>query len=168
MWISAYKSNQGTSLTTCCSRAANALSYWRPRSSARHSAPKETAQVVKYASVLGLRWGAVSDGQHLKLYDAPVPNVTPENRLVFEVDLAGHKDREDFEVRTFPDLILLSKENMLAGEKLAERAAQEGVRELLTTPDSETVSALRDELKDRKRMHLTNAQLAEVLSDLLG
>jgi hypothetical protein len=130
--------------------------------------PKEAAQVVKYASVLGVRWGAVSDGRYLKVYDPRVPHVKAEDRLVFEVDLAGYKDREDFDVRIYPDLELLSKESMVAGDGLERRAAQEAVRELLTTPGSKTVSALRDELKNKKLIHLGENELAEVLSELLG
>jgi predicted type IV restriction endonuclease len=53
---------------------------------------KEAAQVVKYASVLGVRWGIVTDGQYIKVFDPRVPHVSPENRLVFEVDLAGYRD----------------------------------------------------------------------------
>lgn len=130
--------------------------------------PKEAAQVVKYASVLGLRWGLVTDGRYVKLYDAPVPNVTPANRLVFELDLAGYGDREDFEVSVYPDLSLLSKSAIENGAPLEERAAQEGIRELLTTPDSATLSALRKELQAKKLTHLGDQQLVDLLSELLG
>jgi hypothetical protein len=129
---------------------------------------KEAAQVVKYASVLGLRWGAVTDGQHLKIYDAPVPNVPPEERLVLELDLAGFADREDFEVAIYPDLALLSKNNVGSGTRLEERAAQTGIRELVTSAGSKTLAALQEELKNKKKTDLTNEQLADLLAGLLG
>lgn len=129
---------------------------------------KEAAQVVKYASVLGLRWGVVTDGRYLKLYDARVPQVAPEDRLVFELDLAGYKDREDFEVLLASDLMLLSKESVEADTPLEERAAREGVREILTFPGSTTVKELRGELKKRKLVHLDEGQLTDLLSDLLS
>jgi predicted type IV restriction endonuclease len=60
----------------------------------RSTSTAAAAQVVKYASVLGLRWGIVTDGRYLKVYDPRIPNVKSEERLVFEVDLAGYSDRE--------------------------------------------------------------------------
>lgn len=38
---------------------------------------KEAAQVVGYCANLGVRWGAVTDGRHFKLYDAPVLGMAP-------------------------------------------------------------------------------------------
>jgi hypothetical protein len=35
-------------------------------------------------------------------------------RLIFEVDVAGYRDREDFEVRLYPDIHLLSKASLTA------------------------------------------------------
>jgi hypothetical protein len=128
---------------------------------------KHAAQVVKYAAVLGLRWGIVTNGRILRLYDARVPDVEPEQRLVFEVDLAGYTDREDFDVTVFPNMALLLKTE-LPGNALALRAAQEAIRELLTTPTSSTLNALRNELDKRKLMRLTAADLTGLLSELLG
>jgi predicted type IV restriction endonuclease len=58
--------------------------------------PKEAGQVVAYCSNLGVRWGAVTNGRYLKLYDAPMLGVPPEERLVLSVNLADYKDRDDF------------------------------------------------------------------------
>src|SRR4051794_21524626 len=58
--------------------------------------PKEAGQVVKYCSVLGLRWGLLTNGRLLQLYDAPVTGVMPEDRLVLEIDMNDWADREDF------------------------------------------------------------------------
>jgi predicted type IV restriction endonuclease len=43
---------------------------------------KEAAQVVQYCSTLGVRWGAVTDGRFIKVYDAPVLGVPPDERVV--------------------------------------------------------------------------------------
>jgi predicted type IV restriction endonuclease len=128
---------------------------------------KEAAQVVKYASVLGVRWGVLTDGRFLKLYDPRVPDVTPENRLVFELDLAGYQDREDFEVRIFDaDLALLSRE-AIAGGGLERRAAKEALRELLTDVSSAAVRALQSELRNKKLIQLGIAELTDLLAELL-
>jgi predicted type IV restriction endonuclease len=68
---------------------------------------KEAAQVVAYCSNLGVRWGAVTDGRHLKLYDAPMLGVPPHERQVLSVDLSDYKDRDDFEARIYPELQLI-------------------------------------------------------------
>jgi hypothetical protein len=71
-----------------------------------------------------------------------------------EVDLAGYRDREDFEVRLYPDIHLLSKASLrVRGPPLEHKAAQEAVRELLTTPGSKSITALRQELDERKLIH---------------
>jgi predicted type IV restriction endonuclease len=129
---------------------------------------QQAAQVVKYASVLGLRWAVVTDGRHLKLYDPRVPHVEPADRLVFELDLAGYKDREDFELRIYPNLALLSKGQMADGTGLERKAAEEAVRELLTSGDSSAVEALRDQLKEKKLIHMSTAELADIMGDILG
>jgi predicted type IV restriction endonuclease len=53
---------------------------------------EEAGKVVKYCSVLGLRWGVVTDGRYLQIYDAPVTGVAPEDRLVLEIDLNDWAD----------------------------------------------------------------------------
>jgi hypothetical protein len=122
---------------------------------------------VKYASVLGVRWGLLTDGRFVKVYDPRVPDVTPENRLVFELDLAGYQDREDFEVRIFdPDLSLLSKDSLASGG-LERRAAKEAVRELLTDAASKSVHSLQEELQNRKVIHLGTDELTDLLAELL-
>lgn len=60
---------------------------------------REAAQLIAYAATLGVRWGVVTDGRVWKVYDAPVLNVEPEDRVVFEVDLADYGNREEFEAR---------------------------------------------------------------------
>jgi hypothetical protein len=52
-----------------------------------HFGPKEAAQLVKYCSVLGLRWGLLADGRTIQVYDAPVTGIPPEQRLVLDIDL---------------------------------------------------------------------------------
>jgi hypothetical protein len=129
--------------------------------------PKEAAQVVKYASVLGLRWGILTDGEFVKVYDVRVPNVPPQERLVFEVDLADYKSREDFEAQVFPPLALLAKDTIATDTGLERRAAALAVQDLLTSSRSATVAALREELKSTKLISLSSDELSEVLSDVL-
>ena len=130
--------------------------------------PKEAAQVVAYCSNLGVRWGAVTDGRFLKLYDAPVLGVAPHERGVLSVDVADYKDREDFEARILPELELVAKAELESGAGLERRVAQEAVRELLTSSGSKTLRALRKELDETKAIKVTPAELAELVSELLG
>lgn len=130
--------------------------------------PKEAGQVVAYCSNLGVRWGAVSDGRYFKLYDAPMLGVPPEERIVLLVDLADYKDREDFEARIYPDLELLAKSELESGAGLERRVALEAARELLTTPSSKALKALRQELDHSRNVKLTATELSELVSDLLG
>jgi len=129
---------------------------------------KEAAQVVKYASVLGVRWGLLTDGRIIRLYDPRIPQVSPESRLVFELDLAGYADKEDFAVRLYPELELLSRSRIADEAGLEQRAAREAVRELLTSPESNSVRALRDELRQRKLIQLSQEQITELLDAMLG
>lgn len=126
------------------------------------------AQVVKYSSVLGIRWGVVTDGKILRVYDGRIPGVPPKDRLVFEIDLAGYSDFEDFQVAIYPDLALLGKDAMGSGLGLEQRAAQEAARELLTGESTATLSALQSELKDKKAMHLSDEEVAELVGKLVG
>jgi hypothetical protein len=129
---------------------------------------KEAAQDVAYCSNLGVRWGAVTDGQYFKLYDAPVLGILPEERLVLSVNLADYKDRDDFEARVYPDLELIAKTELESGAGLERRVALEAVRELLTASKSKTVKALRKELDDTKKIKLSLSELSELVSELLG
>jgi len=127
---------------------------------------KEAAQVIKYASVLGARWGLLTDGCILRLYDR-IPSAAPEDRLVFELGLTDHVDREDFEVKLYRDLSLLSKSAMEEGTGLDRRAAQQAVRGRLADPGSETIATLRDELAASQLAHLSKRELVELLDELL-
>lgn len=130
--------------------------------------PKEAAQVVAYCSNLGVRWGAVSDGRYLKLYDAPLLGVAPHERLVLSVDLADYKNREDFEARILPGLELIAKTELESGAGLQRRVTQEAVRELLTSSGSRTLKGLRRELDETNGIKVTPSELAELTSELLG
>ena len=130
--------------------------------------PKEAAQVVAYCSNLGVRWGAVSDGRYLKLYDAPLLGVAPHERLVLAIDLADYKNREDFEARLLPELELIAKTELESGAGLQRRVTQEAVRELLTSSESRTLKGLRRELDETKGIKVTPSELTELTSELLG
>lgn len=129
--------------------------------------PKEAGQVVKYCSVLGLRWGLLTNGRYLQVYDAPVTGVPPEERLVLEIDLNDWADREDFDLRRWPELAMLSKSAMATGDALERYAARELIRGLLTNPASATLQALRRELQQKKVVlgpDATASLVAELLS----
>ena len=129
---------------------------------------KEAGQVVGYCANLGVRWGAVTDGRYLKLYDAPVLGVPPEERLVLSVDLADYRDRDDFEARIYPELELVAKSELESGAGLERRVALEAVRELLTSSGSKTVRALRKELDETRTIRLSSSELSELVSELVG
>jgi predicted type IV restriction endonuclease len=126
---------------------------------------KEAAQVVAYCSNLGVRWGAVTDGRHFKLYDAPVLGVPPEERSVLMVD---YRDRDDFEARIYPDLELVAKGELESGAGLERRVALEAARELLTISSTKTMRTLRKELEETKNIKLPAVELSELISELLG
>ena len=131
--------------------------------------PKEAAQVVSYCSNLGVRWGAVTDGRYLKLYDAPVLGVPPAERLVLSVDLADYKDREDFDARILPQSwrpwprMSSGPVRGLRGESRKKLCANSFRRRR-----SKTLTALRDELEDAKAVKMPPGELAELTSELLG
>jgi hypothetical protein len=129
---------------------------------------KEAAQVVKYASVLGTtRWGLLTNGRTMKLYDC-VPKVPIDQRLVFEIDLADYQDREDFEVKVYPDVSLMSKKSMKEGTGLTRRAAQQAISDLLAASNSAPVKALTKELSESGLAHLSADEVVELLSELLS
>lgn len=127
---------------------------------------EHAAQVIKYASVMGVRWGLLTNGRVFQIFDQN-PNVKPLERLVFEVDLTDCADREEFEVDLFPDLSLLFKAAMVDGSGLERRAAQKAVSGLLTDPESTALAALRDELAESQLAHLSVDELAELLAEEL-
>lgn len=129
---------------------------------------KEAGQVVAYCSNLGVRWGAVTDGRHFKLYDAPMLGVSPEERLVLSIDLADYRDREDFEARIYPHLELIAKTQLESGAGLERRVALDATRELLTSSASKTVKALRRELDEARHIRLSPSELSELVSELLS
>jgi predicted type IV restriction endonuclease len=130
--------------------------------------PREAAQVVQYCSTLGVRWGAVTDGRYLNVYDAPVLGVPPHERLVIAIDLLDYRDRADFELRIYPQLELLAKSELESGAGLQRRATQEAIREILTTTDSASLESLRRELEAKKNIRLRPGEATELLSELLG
>ena len=54
------------------------------------------------------------------------------------------------------------------GGGLERRVAQEAARELLTSNESNTVKALRKELEETKAIKLTDAELVDLMSELLS
>jgi len=126
---------------------------------------KHAAQVVKYAAVLNVRWGVVTNGQVVKVYDARMP-VAVDRKLVFDVDLANYTDREDFDVNIVPTMALLEKTHMPAD--LEARAAQQAIRSILTDKDGPTVARLTQELQERTFVQMTTEEVASIVGDLLG
>ncbi len=130
--------------------------------------PKDAAQAVAYCSNLGVRWGAVTDGQYFHLYDAPVLGIPPVDRVVLSVDLADYVDRDDFEARIYPRMSLLEKHELESGMGLQRWVAREAAREFLTTSTSRTIRALRKELDDVKHIRLSAADVDQLIAELLG
>ncbi|MCW2950835.1 MAG: hypothetical protein JWQ48_5 [Conexibacter sp.] len=97
--------------------------------------------------MLGLRWGLLTDGRLLQVYDAPVTGVTPDQRLVVELDLDDWIDPEDFERRIWPQAAMLTKAALREGAALERCAARERIRALLADRASRTVRALQRELR---------------------
>ena len=129
---------------------------------------REAAQVAGYCTNLGVRWGVVTDGRYVKLYDAPMLGVLPDERKVFTVDLADYRDRDDFEARIVPSLELIAKGELASGAGLERRVASQAIREALTASDSRTVRALRKELDETRRIRLSAQELSDLVSEMLG
>jgi predicted type IV restriction endonuclease len=130
-------------------------------------AEKEAAQLVSYCSVVGVRWGALTDGRQVLIYDAPVVGIPPEERLVLQIDLADYADRDDFDARLWPAAVMLTKSAMATGELLERHAARELVRTILADAKSATVKALQKELQARKVI-VSTSETAAILAELIG
>lgn len=128
---------------------------------------KEAAQLASYCSVVGVRWGVLTDGRQLQVYDAPVVGVDPVDRLILQIDLSDFADRDDFDTRLWPAASMLSKEAMATGKELERHAARELIRTILADPSSASVQSLRNELQSRKVL-VSPAETAALLSELIG
>lgn len=128
---------------------------------------KEASQLVSYCSVVGVRWGALSDGRQLQIYDAPVVGVKPADRLVLQIDLADYADRDDFDTRIWPAASMLSKAAMVTGDELERHAARELIRTILADSSSASVNALQQELQARKVL-ISPSETAALLAELIG
>lgn len=109
----------------------------------------------------------LTDGRYVKVYDQRVPNVSPEERLVFEVDIADYRGRDDFEAQVVPKLSLLAKDTIVSDAGLEHQAAALAVRDLLTTNGSKTLAALREELKSTRLIALSSEELADLMGEVL-
>jgi predicted type IV restriction endonuclease len=128
---------------------------------------KEAAQLVSYCTVVGVRWGTLTDGRLVQVYDAPVVGIPPEDRLVLQIDLADYVDRDDFDTRVWPAASMLAKPAMATGGLLERQAARELVRTIIAEPKSATVKSLQKELQARKVV-LSTAETASILAELIG
>lgn len=128
---------------------------------------KEASQLVSYCSVVAVRWGVLTDGRHLMVYDAPVVGVPPADRLVLQVDLADYADRDDFDTRLWPAAAMLSKDAMITAQDLERHAARELIRTILADASSASVKALQQELQARKVI-VSTTETATLLAELIG
>jgi hypothetical protein len=128
---------------------------------------KEAAQLVSYCSVVGVRWGILTDGRQLQVYDAPVVGASPIDRLVLQIDLAEFADRDDFDTRLWPAAATLTRLAMASGDELERHAARELIRTILADPSSASVISLQQELQSRKVL-VSAAETAVLLSELIG
>jgi len=71
-------------------------------------------------------------------------------------------------VRIYLGLELLAKSELECGAGLERRVALDAGRELPTTPSSEALAVRRQELDRGRNVRLTRAELAELVSVLLG
>jgi predicted type IV restriction endonuclease len=129
---------------------------------------KDAAQLVQYCATLGVRWGVLTNGSRFEVYDAPVLDVPPHERLIFAVDLTEFSDETDFDARVYPELSLIAKGEMESGGGLERRVAQEAVREILTSGESKSLSILRKELKQKKAIELSAQETADLVSELMS
>jgi predicted type IV restriction endonuclease len=129
---------------------------------------KDAAQLVQYCATLGVRWGVLTNASQFLVYDAPVLDVPPHQRVIFSVDLVEYSDRADFDARIYPEIALIAKAQMESGGGLERRVAQEAIREILTTGHSKSLSILRKELKQQKAIEVTTQDLAQFLSELMS
>lgn len=128
---------------------------------------KEAGQVTGYCGTLGVRWGLLTDGQFMKLYDAHVLSPHLKDRLVFELDLTDYRSAEEFEISIWSTVQMLSRQNMLTGHELEQYATQEMARRVLTDPASPVVTALQGELAKQK-VNLTNGDVAQLVRGLIS
>lgn len=94
--------------------------------------------------------------------------VSPDERLVFSVDLADYKDREDFDARIYPRLELIAKSELESGMGLERWVAREAAREILTTTGSRTLKSLRKELDEVRQIRVSPIDLDTIMGELLG
>jgi hypothetical protein len=90
----------------------------------------------------------------------------PEDRLVLEIDLDDWADREDFDLRRWPEVSMLTKHAMETGQALEQYAARELIRELISDPTSDSVRALRNELQ-AKKVVLSTQSVVSLVRELL-
>jgi hypothetical protein len=84
---------------------------------------------------------------------------------VLDIDLNDWADREDFDLRVWPALAMLTKAAMSDGSELERYAAREVMRSLLVDPASSTVRALRSEL-EAKKILLKEGEIAAIVAEL--
>lgn len=130
--------------------------------------PQEAAQLVSYASTLAVRWGILTDGRFVGVYDLQTAGVLPEDRLLFNVDLLNYTDPEDFAVRVSPNLGLISCREMDSASGLERKAAEKAIRDLMTTLGTHSLQALRSELAKSKLVPIDEPDLAQMMGELLS
>jgi predicted type IV restriction endonuclease len=128
---------------------------------------KEASQLVSYCSVVGVRWGVLTDGRQVQVYDAPVVGVKPADRLVLQINLADYADRDDFDTRIWPAASMLLEGGVVTGDELERHAARELIRTILADATSSSIEALRQELQARKVI-VSSAETAALLAELIG
>lgn len=128
---------------------------------------REAGQVTGYCGTLGVRWGLLTDGRFMKLYDAHVLSPSLDDRLVFELDLTDYRSPEEFEISIWSTVQMLSKQNMDRGHELDRYATQEMARRVMTDPGSSVVAAMQNELA-RQKVTLSNADVAQLIRGLIS
>jgi hypothetical protein len=123
---------------------------------------KWVSQVLSYATIAGVEWCVLSDGDEYRFYNANAP-LDAEEKLFWRVKLS-----EDDEAETVRTLTLISRANMeenlldvLWNAHYVDRRVKHTLRELFSTPDKSLIRLIR-----HREPKLTPREIVESLRRL--
>jgi len=105
---------------------------------------KWVSQVLSYATVAGVEWCVLTDGDEYRLYNASAP-LDAEEKLLWRIKLSEHDENEA--VKT---LTLISRSNMeenlldvLWNAHFVDRRVKQTLQNLFSTPDKSLIRIIR-------------------------
>jgi Restriction Enzyme Adenine Methylase Associated len=123
---------------------------------------KWVSQVLSYATIAGVEWCVLSDGDEYRFYNANAP-LDAEEKLFWRVKLS-----EDDEAETIKTLTLISRSNMeenlldvLWIAHYVDRRVKHTLQELFSTPDKSLIRLIRN-----REPKLTPKEIVESLRRL--